>query len=50
MKTRTCFPTICIEINPAVVTKRSDRGSGQAEGIVCDAGLFLMDMERELAG
>ena len=38
--------TICVDINPAVVTKLSDRGSGQAVGIVSDVGFFL----RELAG
>jgi lysine-ketoglutarate reductase/saccharopine dehydrogenase-like protein (TIGR00300 family) len=41
-------PTICIDINPAVVTKLSDRGSAQAVGIVCDVGAFLRDLEREL--
>ena len=40
--------TICVDINPAVVTKLSDRGSGQAIGIVSDVGLFLRDLEREL--
>ena len=33
--------TICVDINPAVVTKLSDRGTGQAVGIVSDVGLFL---------
>ncbi len=33
--------TVCIDINPAVVTKLADRGSGQAVGIVSDVGLFL---------
>ena len=33
--------TVCIDINPAVVTKLADRGSGQAIGIVSDVGLFL---------
>ena len=33
--------TVCIDINPAVVTKLSDRGSSQAVGIVSDVGLFL---------
>ena len=42
--------TICVDINPAVVTKLADRGSGQAIGIVCDVGAFLRDLERELAG
>ena len=38
--------TVCVDINPAVVTKLSDRGSAQAVGIVSDVGLFL----RALAG
>lgn len=33
--------TVCIDINPAVVTKLADRGSAQAVGIVTDVGLFL---------
>jgi lysine-ketoglutarate reductase/saccharopine dehydrogenase-like protein (TIGR00300 family) len=33
--------TICIDINPAVVTKLSDRGSSQTVGIVTDVGTFL---------
>jgi lysine-ketoglutarate reductase/saccharopine dehydrogenase-like protein (TIGR00300 family) len=33
--------TICVDINPAVVTKLADRGSAQAVGIVTDVGLFL---------
>lgn len=33
--------TVCVDINPAVVTKLVDRGSAQAVGIVTDAGLFL---------
>ena len=32
---------ICVDINPAVATKVSDRGTGQAIGIVADAGMFL---------
>ncbi len=32
---------ICVDINPAVVTKVSDRGTGQAIGVVTDVGLFL---------
>jgi lysine-ketoglutarate reductase/saccharopine dehydrogenase-like protein (TIGR00300 family) len=32
---------VCVDINPAVVTKLSDRGSTQTIGIVTDAGLFL---------
>ncbi len=40
--------TVCIDINPAVVTKLSDRGSGQAVGIVSDVGAFLRDLDRAL--
>ena len=32
---------VCVDINPAVVTKVSDRGTGQAVGIVTDVGQFL---------
>jgi lysine-ketoglutarate reductase/saccharopine dehydrogenase-like protein (TIGR00300 family) len=32
---------ICVDINPAVVTKLSDRGSTQTVGVVTDVGLFL---------
>jgi lysine-ketoglutarate reductase/saccharopine dehydrogenase-like protein (TIGR00300 family) len=34
-------PFVCVDINPAVVTKLSDRGSQQTVGIVTDVGLFL---------
>jgi hypothetical protein len=33
--------TICVDINPAVVTKLSDRGSAQTVGIVTDVGMFI---------
>jgi lysine-ketoglutarate reductase/saccharopine dehydrogenase-like protein (TIGR00300 family) len=33
--------TICVDINPAVVTKLSDRGSAQTIGIITDVGAFL---------
>jgi lysine-ketoglutarate reductase/saccharopine dehydrogenase-like protein (TIGR00300 family) len=39
---------ICVDINPAVVTKVSDRGTGQAIGLVTDAGLFLQNLDRVL--
>ncbi len=32
---------VCVDINPAVVTKLSDRGSSQTLGVVTDVGLFL---------
>ena len=40
--------TVCVDINPAVVTKLSDRGSGQAVGIVTDVGLFLHQLATQL--
>ena len=42
--------TICVDINPAVVTKLSDRGSAQAIGVVTDVGLFLRLLADDLAG
>lgn len=39
---------ICVDINASVVTKLSDRGSGQAEGIVTDVGLFLNLLYKEI--
>src|ERR671920_927751 len=35
------IPLVCVDINPATVTKLADRGSAQAVGIVTDIGLFL---------
>jgi lysine-ketoglutarate reductase/saccharopine dehydrogenase-like protein (TIGR00300 family) len=32
---------VCVDINPAVATKVSDRGTGQMIGVVTDVGLFL---------
>ncbi len=40
--------TYCIDINQAVVTKLSDRGSHQALGIVTDVGLFLAELSSRL--
>lgn len=40
--------TICVDINPAVVTKLADRGTFQAMGLVTDAELFLRTLTREL--
>jgi len=39
---------ICVDINPAVVTKLSDRGSTQTMGIVTDVGLFLHQLAEKL--
>ena len=36
--------TICVDINPASVTKLADRGSHQSLGIVMDASSFLHDL------
>ncbi len=35
---------VCIDINPAVVTKLGDRGSSQTVGVVTDTGLFLRQL------
>ncbi|MGH8970456.1 MAG: TIGR00300 family protein [Actinomycetes bacterium] len=42
-------PLVCVDINPATVTKLADRGSAQARGIVTDIGLFLEQLALELA-
>ena len=39
---------VCVDINPAVPTKVSDRGTGQAIGVVTDVGLFLEMLARKL--
>jgi len=39
---------ICVDINPAVVTKLSDRGSTQTIGVVTDVGLFLHQLAEQL--
>ncbi len=39
---------VCVDINPAVATKVSDRGTGQAVGVVTDVGLFLDLLAREV--
>jgi hypothetical protein len=41
---------VCVDINPAVATKVSDRGTGQAVGVVTDVGLFLDLLAKALAG
>lgn len=40
------IPIVCVDINPAAVTKLLDRGSIQSVGMVTDVGLFV----RQLAG
>ena len=39
---------VCVDINPAVVTKLSDRGSQQTIGVVTDVGAFLVSLARQL--
>jgi lysine-ketoglutarate reductase/saccharopine dehydrogenase-like protein (TIGR00300 family) len=39
---------VCVDINPAVVTKLSDRGTSQAVGLVSDIGTFLPLLVNEL--
>ncbi|MEL6321371.1 MAG: TIGR00300 family protein, partial [Cyanobacteria bacterium J06626_14] len=39
---------VCVDINPAVVTKLSDRGSVESVGVVTDVGLFLSLMVQQL--
>ena len=39
---------VCVDINPAVVTKLADRGSSQTIGIVTDVGLFLHRLAQRL--
>ena len=41
---------VCVDINPAVVTKLADRGSFQTTGVVTDVGLFLALLADELDG
>ena len=40
---------VCVDINPAVVTKLSDRGSVESTGVVTDVGLFLSLLVQQLA-
>jgi lysine-ketoglutarate reductase/saccharopine dehydrogenase-like protein (TIGR00300 family) len=39
---------VCVDINPAVVTKLSDRGSVESVGVVTDVGSFLNLLTRRL--
>jgi len=41
-------PSVCVDINPAVPTKLSDRGSFQAVGLVMDSSSFLKELASEL--
>src|SRR5262245_20536564 len=40
---------VCVDINPAVVTKLADRGSSQTIGVVTDVGLFLRQLASAVA-
>lgn len=40
---------VCVDINPAVVTKLADRGSLESIGVVTDVGLFLSLLVAQLA-
>jgi len=42
--------TVCVDINPSVVTKLKDRGSLQTIGVVTDVGLFLHLLAERMAG
>lgn len=39
---------VCVDINPAVVKKLSDRGSLESIGVVTDVGLFLSLLVQQL--
>lgn len=41
--------TICVDINPAVMTKLVDRGSAQTYGLITDVGLFLDLLDQALS-
>jgi lysine-ketoglutarate reductase/saccharopine dehydrogenase-like protein (TIGR00300 family) len=43
------IPLVCVDINPATVTKLADRGSAQARRLVTDIGLSLEQLALELA-
>ncbi|MBM3263826.1 MAG: TIGR00300 family protein [candidate division Zixibacteria bacterium] len=42
--------TVCVDINPATVTKLTDRGSHQALGLVTDVESFLRELRHALTG
>ena len=41
--------TVCVDINPSVVTKLADRGSHQTLGIVTDVESFLRELAHQLS-
>ena len=40
--------TVCVDINPAVVTKLADRGSWQSVGLVTDVESFLRELAQDI--
>jgi hypothetical protein len=40
--------TVCVDINPATVTKLADRGTFQSIGVVTDVEPFLRALVQEL--
>ena len=42
--------TVCVDMNPAVVTKLADRGSWQSVGLVTDVESFLRELAADLEG
>ncbi|MFQ6051963.1 MAG: TIGR00300 family protein [Candidatus Hydrothermarchaeota archaeon] len=45
---RSHVKTVCVDINPATVTKLTDRGTAHALGVVTDVGVFLPLLTTEL--
>ena len=43
-------PVVCVDINPATVTKLMDRGTFQTIGMVTDVEPFLRGLADELTG
>jgi lysine-ketoglutarate reductase/saccharopine dehydrogenase-like protein (TIGR00300 family) len=41
-------PVVCVDINPAMVTRAAERGTHLGRGIVTDVGLFLEQLALEL--
>jgi hypothetical protein len=41
---------VCVDIEPAVVTKLADRGTFQNISVVADVGSFLRELVQDLAG
>ena len=41
-------PLVCVDLDPATVTRIVDRGTSRGRGIVTDVGLFLEQLALEL--